>query len=287
MEQASDEPAAAVDGAGRQRAVPRVRRRRPRRRRPGRDDRQDAQHRRGLHRGQPLPRGRARSPTQFAEKLAEQARRDEGRARHRGRRRRRPADRRQPARARSPSWSTTRSGAAPRRWSAATLATAPATSTSRPCWPTCPTTPTCCARRSSARSRRCRASTTRTRRSPRPTTPSTAWSPTSTRSDLKRALRVCEKLETGMVGLNQGMVSNAAAPFGGIKQSGFGREGGPEGIERVPRDEVRRGQPVAPSQPTGQTAGLELRPPGYWGVGARAFRSGYRARANTPKEELL
>jgi succinate-semialdehyde dehydrogenase/glutarate-semialdehyde dehydrogenase len=50
-------------------------------------------------------------------------------------------------------------------------------------------------------------------------------------SDLKRALRVCERLETGMVGLNQGMVSNAAAPFGGIKQSGFGREGGPEGIE--------------------------------------------------------
>jgi succinate-semialdehyde dehydrogenase/glutarate-semialdehyde dehydrogenase len=50
-------------------------------------------------------------------------------------------------------------------------------------------------------------------------------------SDLKRALRVCEALETGMVGLNQGIVSNPAAPFGGIKQSGFGREGGPEGIE--------------------------------------------------------
>jgi succinate-semialdehyde dehydrogenase/glutarate-semialdehyde dehydrogenase len=49
--------------------------------------------------------------------------------------------------------------------------------------------------------------------------------------DLKRALRVAEALETGMVGLNQGMVSNPAAPFGGIKQSGFGREGGPEGIE--------------------------------------------------------
>jgi succinate-semialdehyde dehydrogenase/glutarate-semialdehyde dehydrogenase len=49
--------------------------------------------------------------------------------------------------------------------------------------------------------------------------------------DLKRALRVVEGLETGMVGLNQGMVSNAAAPFGGIKQSGFGREGGVEGIE--------------------------------------------------------
>ena len=49
--------------------------------------------------------------------------------------------------------------------------------------------------------------------------------------DIKRAFRVVEKLETGMVGLNQGMVSNAAAPFGGVKASGFGREGGPEGIE--------------------------------------------------------
>ncbi len=49
--------------------------------------------------------------------------------------------------------------------------------------------------------------------------------------DLKRALRVCEGLETGMVGLNQGMVSNAGAPFGGVKQSGFGREGGKEGID--------------------------------------------------------
>jgi succinate-semialdehyde dehydrogenase / glutarate-semialdehyde dehydrogenase len=49
--------------------------------------------------------------------------------------------------------------------------------------------------------------------------------------DFKRAMRVCEALETGMVGLNQGIVSNPAAPFGGVKQSGFGREGGPEGIE--------------------------------------------------------
>ncbi|MDQ3721641.1 MAG: NAD-dependent succinate-semialdehyde dehydrogenase [Actinomycetota bacterium] len=50
-------------------------------------------------------------------------------------------------------------------------------------------------------------------------------------ADLKRALRVCERLETGMIGLNQGVVSNAGAPFGGIKHSGIGREGGPEGIE--------------------------------------------------------
>jgi len=48
--------------------------------------------------------------------------------------------------------------------------------------------------------------------------------------DLERAFRVCEGLDTGMIGLNQGVVSNAAAPFGGVKQSGFGREGGFEGI---------------------------------------------------------
>jgi succinate-semialdehyde dehydrogenase/glutarate-semialdehyde dehydrogenase len=48
--------------------------------------------------------------------------------------------------------------------------------------------------------------------------------------DLKRALRVSEALEVGMVGLNRGLVSNAAAPFGGVKHSGFGREGGAEGI---------------------------------------------------------
>jgi succinate-semialdehyde dehydrogenase/glutarate-semialdehyde dehydrogenase len=49
--------------------------------------------------------------------------------------------------------------------------------------------------------------------------------------DLQRAFRVSEAIETGMVGLNQGVVSNPAAPFGGVKQSGFGREGGFEGIE--------------------------------------------------------
>jgi succinate-semialdehyde dehydrogenase/glutarate-semialdehyde dehydrogenase len=49
--------------------------------------------------------------------------------------------------------------------------------------------------------------------------------------DLSRALRVCEGLEAGMIGLNQGVISNPAAPFGGLKASGFGREGGAEGIE--------------------------------------------------------
>jgi succinate-semialdehyde dehydrogenase / glutarate-semialdehyde dehydrogenase len=49
-------------------------------------------------------------------------------------------------------------------------------------------------------------------------------------ANLERALGMAEALETGMVGLNQGLVSNPAAPFGGIKHSGFGREGGHEGI---------------------------------------------------------
>jgi succinate-semialdehyde dehydrogenase/glutarate-semialdehyde dehydrogenase len=49
--------------------------------------------------------------------------------------------------------------------------------------------------------------------------------------DYARAIKVYEGLETGMVGINQGIVSNPAAPFGGVKASGFGREGGAEGIE--------------------------------------------------------
>ncbi|MDQ1731227.1 MAG: succinate-semialdehyde dehydrogenase / glutarate-semialdehyde dehydrogenase [Pseudonocardiales bacterium] len=48
--------------------------------------------------------------------------------------------------------------------------------------------------------------------------------------DLARGLRVSERLESGMVGLNRGLVSDPAAPFGGVKQSGIGREGGHEGV---------------------------------------------------------
>jgi succinate-semialdehyde dehydrogenase/glutarate-semialdehyde dehydrogenase len=48
---------------------------------------------------------------------------------------------------------------------------------------------------------------------------------------LDRALRVAESLEAGMVGVNRGVISDPAAPFGGVKESGFGREGGYEGIE--------------------------------------------------------
>jgi succinate-semialdehyde dehydrogenase/glutarate-semialdehyde dehydrogenase len=49
--------------------------------------------------------------------------------------------------------------------------------------------------------------------------------------DLARGLRVSEALEVGMVGLNRGLISDAAAPFGGAKQSGLGREGAHLGID--------------------------------------------------------
>jgi succinate-semialdehyde dehydrogenase / glutarate-semialdehyde dehydrogenase len=49
-------------------------------------------------------------------------------------------------------------------------------------------------------------------------------------ADLARGLRVAERIEAGMVGLNRGLVSDPAAPFGGVKESGLGREGGTEGL---------------------------------------------------------
>jgi succinate-semialdehyde dehydrogenase/glutarate-semialdehyde dehydrogenase len=49
-------------------------------------------------------------------------------------------------------------------------------------------------------------------------------------ADLRRSLQVAEALEAGMVGINRGVVSDPAAPFGGVKQSGLGREGGHDGL---------------------------------------------------------
>lgn len=83
--------------------------------------------------------------------------------------------------------------------------------------------------------------------------------------DLTRSIRVAEKLEAGMIGLNQGVVSNPAAPFGGIKHSGIGREGGTVGI-----DEFLETKYIA--------LGLESRacgpslPPGDRRSGARCLR---------------
>ena len=145
------------------------------------------------------------------------------------------------------------------RSSAATRATAPATSTSRPCSPTCPTTPTCCSEEIFG-----------------PVAPVTGFDDEDEAiaaandteyglvayvytSDLKRALRVVERLETGMVGLNQGIVSNPAAPFGGIKQSGLRPRGRPRGDRGVPRDEVRGHQSVAAGRRPRRTAQREPR----------------------------
>ena len=65
----------------------------------------------------------------------------------------------------------------------------------------------------------------------RPTTPSTGWRPTSTPSRWTARCGWPRVSQSGMVGVNRGVISDPAAPFGGIKQSGFGREGGTEGIE--------------------------------------------------------
>jgi succinate-semialdehyde dehydrogenase/glutarate-semialdehyde dehydrogenase len=50
-------------------------------------------------------------------------------------------------------------------------------------------------------------------------------------TSLDRAMRVTDEVEAGMIGINRGMVSDASAPFGGLKQSGLGREGGEAGLE--------------------------------------------------------
>ena len=52
----------------------------------------------------------------------------------------------------------------------------------------------------------------------------------STPAICRAGLRVSERIESGMVGLNRGLVSDPAAPFGGVKQSGLGREGAHHGI---------------------------------------------------------
>jgi len=68
-------------------------------------------------------------------------------------------------------------------------------------------------------------------------------------TNLDRAVRVAEGIKAGMVGINAGVVSNPAAPFGGVKQSGFGREGGQEGIEEYL--DVKYVALAAPPAPSG------------------------------------
>jgi succinate-semialdehyde dehydrogenase / glutarate-semialdehyde dehydrogenase len=72
--------------------------------------------------------------------------------------------------------------------------------------------------------------------------------------DLARAHRLIDRLQTGMVGVNTGVVSNAAAPFGGVKQSGFGREGGAEGILEYISTKYALIPDVKPTKPAPKTS---------------------------------
>ena len=223
-------PASApVDGARRQRAVPRVRRRRPRRRGRGSDDREDAQHRRGVHGGEPLPRrGVARRP--FAEKLAERMSRLKlGRGTEEGVDVGPLIDGDQRAKvqelvddAQSKGAKVVVGGSAREGqgyfYEPTVLADIPDDAKLLKEEIFGPVAPV----KSFDSEEEAIAAANDTEYG------LVAYVYTR---DVKRALRVCEALEYGMVGLNQGMVSNPAAPFGGIKQSGFGREGGYEGIE--------------------------------------------------------
>ena len=73
--------------------------------------------------------------------------------------------------------------------------------------------------------------------------------------DLSRGMRVSEKLDFGMIGLNRGLVSDPAAPFGGIKQSGLGREGAHEGMMEFLETQYVSVKLVSRRQDTGKAHG--------------------------------
>ena len=98
------------------------------------------------------------------------------------------------------------------------------------------------ARRSSARSRRCAASPPRTRRSPAANDTEYGLVAYVYTQDINRAFRVIEKLDTGMIGLNQGIVCNAGRAVRRRQAVRLRARGRPRGAARVPRDEVRRAE---------------------------------------------
>ena len=222
--------------------VPGLRRRRPRRRGRGRDDREDAQHRRGLHLGEPLPRRTSRSPTSSPSKLAERmGALKVGRGTEEGvdvgplideDQRGKVAELVDDAVDKGANCLTGGERARRRRLLLR-------------------------ADRARRRARR-RAGAERGdlrpgragRRASRPSEEAIAAANDTeyglvayvfTR-DLKRALRVCEALETGMIGLNQGMVSNAGRAVRRRQAVRHRPRGRQRGHPRVPRDQVRRDQ---------------------------------------------
>ena len=126
---------------------------------------------------------------------------------------------RRPSRRRLSSWAGT--GATP---SAATTSLPPSS-------PALPRRPTCCARRPSARSRRSCRSRRSTKPSPWPTRHASAWGANVYTRDLETAVRCLREIRAGTVWINDPLTDNDAGPFGGMKQSGFGRELGQEGLE--------------------------------------------------------
>ena len=104
-------------------------------------------------------------------------------------------------------------------------------SASRPSSPASPRTLRCGARRRSAPSPASRASRPRRRRCASPTTRRTGSPPTSTRATSAASGASSEALEYGILGINTGLISTEVAPFGGIKESGIGREGSKYGID--------------------------------------------------------
>ncbi len=94
-------------------------------------------------------------------------------------------------------------------------------------------TPICAlrSRKPSVRSRRCFASSERMQPSASPTTTPYGLAAYFYSRDVARVFRVTERLEFGIVGVNDGMISTEVAPFGGVKESGLGREGSRHGVE--------------------------------------------------------
>ena len=125
----------------------------------------------------------------------------------------------------------------------------------RPCSTRCRTAPSCCARKSSARSPPCRRFSSEDEVVKRANDTEYGLVAYVYTRDLARGMRVSERLDFGMIGLNRGLVSDPAAPFGGMKQSGIGREGRARGTDGVPGDAIHLADVVIRTPAQGRVDG--------------------------------